>query len=146
MLPVPLASALGQHPTAALPEACGAPLVAEVGVSKFVDGLVGAGDNETHARLLYTRVARGDMRKGSSPQDTPRGSKLKIVGNWQYAAWELQVVRPPGAERGCRGHQSAPSCETAWPVTPAMLEAPGPACRGCRWAPGVRPCWARDSR
>src|SRR5919109_694629 len=64
-------------------QACGAPLVAEVGVGKFVDGPVGVGDDETHARLLYTRVALGDTRKGSSPQDTPRGSKLKIVGNWQ---------------------------------------------------------------
>src|SRR5262249_56243837 len=66
-------------------QACGAPLVAEVGVGTFVDGPVGVGDNETHARLLYTRVALGETRKGSSPQDTPRGSKLKIVGNWQPA-------------------------------------------------------------
>jgi hypothetical protein len=67
-------------------QACGASLVTQVGIGEFVDGPVGVNGDGTHARLLYTRVALGDVSKGLRPQDTPRGSKLKIVGNWQDPA------------------------------------------------------------
>ena len=118
MLPVPHAS--GRAAVGCCPQAeasatrrvvrCSSPRSASA--NAWTAQLVG--DNETHARLLYTQVALGDTRKGSSPQDTPRGPKLKIVGNWQplevwggkrrYARpvhpWNAQAKR--AASRACR--------------------------------------------
>ena len=75
-------------------QACGALLVAEFGIGTCADGPVGVGGDVTHARLLCTRVALGDARKGWSPQHTSRGSKIKIVGNWQMLVEEiLRIIR-----------------------------------------------------
>src|SRR5438445_13436767 len=63
--------------------AFGARLVAEFGIGKLADGPVGVGGEVMHARLLCKQVALGDASEGRSPQHTPRGSKIKIVGNWQ---------------------------------------------------------------
>ena len=45
-------------------QACGAPLVAEVGIGNFVDRPVGGGDDEIHPRLLETRGVLGDVQEG----------------------------------------------------------------------------------
>ena len=63
-----------------LDQTLGPPQVAEVRVGKFVTAQLVSVTTMTHARLLYTWVALGDTRKGSSPQDTPRGSETKNCG------------------------------------------------------------------
>src|SRR2546428_2917080 len=66
-------------------QAFGASLVAEFSIGKLAYGPVGIGGDMMHARLLCSPVALGDVREEWSPQHTPRGSKTKIVGNWQPA-------------------------------------------------------------
>jgi hypothetical protein len=44
-------------------QAFGASLVAEFRIGKFAHGPVGVGGDMTHARLLWTRVALGDVRE-----------------------------------------------------------------------------------
>src|SRR6266478_2129185 len=70
-------------------QAFGASLVAEFRIGKLAHGPVDVGGDMMHARLLCLPVALGDVREEWSPQHTPRGSKTKIVGNWQNAVPRL---------------------------------------------------------